>query len=163
MTKSKKLLLSLLIIPFIAIALTACSKNVEGNLSDLMDKVYSEVYIDVAEDERPYLETFNPLEVAPDNLEYYIGTTDIEYEEIYVTEPAMSSIAHSTVLIRMKDGADIEAAKTKIKDNVNPRKWLCVEVPEDEVIVKNKGNLIILIMVANETDRNRIEAGFDNL
>lgn len=163
MTKSKKLLLSLLIIPFIAIALTACSKNVEGNLSDLMDKVYSEVYIDVAEDERPYLETFNPLEVAPDNLEYYIGTTDIEYEEIYVTEPAMSSIAHSTVLIRMKDGADIEAAKTKIKDSVNPRKWLCVEVPEDEVIVKNKGNLIILIMVANETDRNRIEAGFDNL
>lgn len=163
MTKSKKLLLSLLIIPFIAIALTACSKNVEGNLSDLMDKVYSEVYIDVAEDERPYLETFNPLEVAPDNLEYYIGTTDIEYEEIYVTEPAMSSIAHSTVLIRMKDGADIEAAKTKIKDNVNPRKWLCVEVTEDEVIVKNKGNLIILIMVANETDRNRIEAGFDNL
>lgn len=163
MTKSKKLLLSLLIIPFIAIALTACSKNVEGNLSDLMDKVYSEVYIDVAEDERPYLETFDALEVAPDNLEYYIGTTDIEYEEIYVTEPAMSSIAHSTVLIRMKDGADIEAAKTKIKDNVNPRKWLCVEVPEDEVIVKNKGNLIILIMVANETDRNRIEAGFDNL
>lgn len=163
MTKSKKLLLSLLIIPFIAIALTACSKNVEGNLSDLMDKVYSEVYIDVAEDERPYLETFDALEVAPDNLEYYIGTTDIEYEEIYVTEPAMSSIAHSTVLIRMKDGADIEAAKTKIKDSVNPRKWLCVEVPEDEVIVKNKGNLIILIMVANETDRNRIEAGFDNL
>lgn len=163
MKKTKKIILSLLIIPLIAITLTACSKNVEGNLSDLMDKVYSEVYIDVAEDERPYLETFDALEVAPDNLEYYIGTTDIEYEEIYVTEPAMSSIAHSTVLIRMKDGADIEAAKTKIKDNVNPRKWLCVEVPEDEVIVKNKGNLIILIMVANETDRNRIEAGFDNL
>lgn len=163
MKKTKKIVLSLLIIPFVAITLTACSKNVEGNLSDLMDKIYSEVYIDIAEDERPFLETFDALEVAPDNLEYYIGTTDIEYEEIYVTEPAMSSIAHSTVLIRMKDGADIEDAKTKIKDNVNPRKWLCVEVPEDEVIVKNKGNLIILIMVANETDRNRIEAGFDNL
>lgn len=162
MNKIQKILTVLILTT--VFALTGCgNKTVEGKLSDIMDKVYSEVYIDVPEDERPFLETFDALDVAPDNLEYYIGTTDIDYESIYVTEPAMSSIAHSTVLIRMKDGADIEDAKTKIKDNVNPRKWLCVEVPEDEIIVKNKGNLIILIMVANETDRNRIEAGFDNL
>ena len=75
----------------------------------------------------------------------------------------MSSIAYSVVLVRMKDGANIEDAKTKIKENVNPRKWMCVEVPEEDVIVKNKGNLIILIMVADETNRNKIEQGFDNL
>ena len=75
----------------------------------------------------------------------------------------MSSIAYSVVLVRMKDGADIEAAKTKIKEKIDPRKWFCVEVPEEDIIVKNKGNLIILIMVEDENTRNKIEEGFDNL
>jgi hypothetical protein len=61
----------------------------------------------------------------------------------------------------MKEGSDIEAAKKAIKENVNPRKWLCVGVEEDQVIVKNKGNLIILIMVADGSEE--LEAGFDSL
>ena len=40
---------------------------------------------------------------------------------------------------------------------------MCVEVPEENVIVKNKGDLIILIMVGEESTRNKIEKGFDNL
>ena len=75
----------------------------------------------------------------------------------------IGAIAYSVVLVRMEDGADIEAAKTAIKENVNPRKWVCVEVPEEDVIVKSKGDLIILIMVENETLRTKIEEGFDNL
>ena len=51
----------------------------------------------------------------------------------------------------------------KIKENVNPRKWICVGVEKEDVIVKNKGNLIILIMVKDETTRNKIEQGFDKL
>ena len=53
--------------------------------------------------------------------------------------------------------------KTAIKENVNPRKWVCVGVEEDDVIVKNKGNLIIVIIVEDENTRNKIEEGFDNL
>jgi len=160
MNKLKKILLLLLV----CTTLTACGeKNVEGELSELMESVYADVYADVPEEERPMLGNINVLEEVPDNIEYYIGTKDIDYEEIYVREPMMGSIAHSVVLVRMKDGADIEDAKTKIKENVDPRKWICVEVPEEDVIVKNKGNLIILIMVADETTREKLEEGFDNL
>ena len=42
-----------------------------------------------------------------------------QYEEILASEPMMGSIAHSVVLVRIKDGANIEDAKTKIKENVN--------------------------------------------
>lgn len=161
MKNIKKLLLLLLICTTMT-TLTGCGEqNVEGKLADIMTSVYSDVYAGVAD--APTLGNINVLEEAPDNIEYYIGTTDIEYEEIYVTEPMMGSIAHSVVLVRMKDGANIEDAKTKIKENVNPRKWVCVGVEEEDVIVKNKGNLIILIMVEDETTREKIEEGFDNL
>lgn len=163
MNKIKKLLALLLVCTTLT-CLTACGeKNVEGELSEIMDNIYTDVFAGLADDEKPNLMNINVLEEAPDNIEYYIGTKEIEYEEIYASEPMMSSIAYSVVLVRMKDGANIEDAKTKIKETVNPRKWMCVEVPEEDVIVKNKGNLIILIMVADETTRNNIEQGFDNL
>ena len=143
------------------VGLTGCGeeKNLDMSLEDIMTSLYA----DIPEDERPMLGNINVLQDVPDNVEYYIGTTDIEYEEILASEPMMGSIAHSVVLVKMKDGADIETAKTKIAEGVNPRKWICVEVPEEDVIVKNKGNIIILIMVKDETIRSKVEKGFDNL
>ena len=128
-----------------------------------MESVYSDVYAGVADDQKPMLGNINVSTDMQDNIAYYIGTDEIEYEEILASEPMMGSIAHSVVLVRMKDGADIEAAKTTIKEKVDPRKWICVEVPKDKVIVKSKGDLIILIMVADDTFREKLEEGFDNL
>ena len=136
---------------------TGCSKNVEGSLESIMEKVYA----DIPEDERPMMLT--NTEVTEENIEYYLGTSDIEYEEALASESGVGSIAHSVVLVRTKDNADIEAIKDKIEDNINPRKWICVGVEEDDVIVENKGNLIILIMVNDETTREKIETSFEKL
>ena len=135
---------------------TGCgSKNVEGSLEEIMTKVYA----NVADDEKPM--GLANTEVTDENIEYYLGTSDIEYKEALASESMTGSIAHSVVLVRTKENADVEAIKTKIKENVNPRKWICVGVEEDEVIVKSKGDLIILIMT--QTGKEKIEKGFDNL
>ena len=118
----------------------------------------TKVYADVPEDERPMMLT--NTEVTEENVENYLGTKDIEYEEALASESAVGSIAHSVVLVRMKDGADVEDAKKKIEENVNPRKWICVEA--EDVVVKNKGNLIILIM-SSSNYIEKIENSFDNL
>lgn len=128
-------------------------KNIEGNLSDIMNKVY-----DGVEAEMPML---LQTELNDENIEYFLGTTDIDYKEGLASEPMMSSIAHSVVLVRMNEGADIEVAKTKIKESVNPRKWICVEVSESDVIVDSRGDIIILIMVNDYS--KEFEKSFDNL
>ena len=162
--KTIKKLFALLLVCTTILTLTGCGeKNVEGTLEEIMGSINEYTYEGLADDEKPGLMSIDVLKDAPDNIEYYIGTDEIEYEEILASEPIMSSIAYSVVLVRMKDGADIEAAKTAIKDNVNPAKWLCVDVPKDKVIVKSKGDLIILIMVADNTFREKLEEGFDNL
>ena len=58
----------------------------------------------------------------------------------------MSSIAHSVVLIRLDDTSNINSIKEEIKEKVNPKKWICVEVEEENVMVESKGNLILLVM-----------------
>ena len=86
--------------------ITGCSNNnVEGTLESIMEKVYA----DIPEDERPMMLT--NTEVNEENIEYYLGTSDIEYEEALASESGVGSIAHSVVLVRTKDNADIEAIK----------------------------------------------------
>lgn len=144
--------------------LSGCtSSNVEGSLEDIMEKINNYVYEGVADDQKPMLGNINVSSDMQDNIEYYIGTRDIEYKEILASEPMMGSIAYSVVLVRMKENADIESAKQKILDNVDPRKWICVEVPKEDVIVKNRGNIIILIMVNDANFREKLDKGFDEI
>ena len=128
--------------------------NVEGKLEDLMTKVYE----DNPEEERPMMLMY--VEVNEENVEYYLGTTDIAYEEALASESGVGSIPHSVVLVRVKENADIKAIKTKIKDSVNPRKWVCVEA--EKVVVENRGNLIILIMSSSD-NVDKLLTGFNNL
>ncbi len=135
--------------------LTGCAdERVEGSLEELMEKVYSPV----AEDERPMM--LGNTIVTEENVEYYLGSADIEFEEAIASESMTGSIAHSIVLMRAKENADIEKIKTTIKENINPTKWICVGVEEDQVVVKNRGDLIILIMSEKAED---YEKGFDEL
>jgi len=145
---------------FIAIfMITGCGDkkvHVEGNLEDLM----TEVYNGIKEDELPMM--LQNIELTKDDIEYYIGTKDIKWKEAIASESGIGSIAHSVVLIRMKEDAtekDIQSAKEKIKKNANPRKWLCVEA--ENVVVETNGDLIILIMSDSKTET--LKTNFEKL
>jgi hypothetical protein len=168
MMKKISLLIALF---FTTLLLVGCGETKEKNIEGTLDEILTKIYADIKKDELPKLETINVLERAEDmtdedysyRIQSFIGSDKIKYKEVLASEPNMSSIAYSVVLVRMEKDADIEKAKTEIKENVNPRKWFCVGVEKEDVIVKNKGDLIILIMVADEATRTKIEAGFDAL
>lgn len=113
-------------------------ENVEGTLEEIMEKIYAGVDVE--------LPMLGNMEITPENESYYLGTTDLGYTEALASEPMMSSIAYSVCLVRMENVEDVEAAKEAIRENVDPRKWICVEVDADKIIVDNIGDLIILIM-----------------
>lgn len=151
--------ISLIVIMLVAaLVVTGCgSKNIEGSLEDIMTKLYA----GIPEDQRPMM--LMNTEVNEENVEYFLGTKDIEYEEALASEPGIGSIAHSVVLVRVKDGANVEAIEEKIEKSINPRKWVCVGVEKDDVIVESEGNLIALIMIEDEKTREKIEESFDKL
>ena len=129
-------------------------KNVEGSLEDIMTKIYA----GISEDNLPM--GLSNMEVNSENVESFIGTTNVKYTEALANESMVGSIAHSVVLVRLDDSQDPVTAVEEIKNNVNPRKWICVEA--SNVVVKNKGNLVVLIM-SNEELAPKLEANFDNL
>ena len=153
----KKILLIMLAIITI-MGLVACSGtkdnsgkksgNLEGSLEEIIEKIYETA--DLEDDFRDYVENgMIPEEVNAERAEYFLGKSDIEFEEALASEPMIQPGAYSLVLVRSKEGADIEKIKTDIKENVNPNKWICVGVSEENIIVDSIGDVIFLVMSDN--------------
>lgn len=136
----KRIMLCLLV-GIMMLNVIGCSKEtnepkVEGNLVEIIEKIYGENN-----------KTMTSIKsINDENIEYVLGTDEIQFVEGIVSEPMMSSQPHTVALLRVADDANIEDIKSKIKANVNPAKWVCVSVPEDQIVVDNIGNLVILIM-----------------
>ena len=155
MKKLKKLIL-LSFACLMVLTLSACgNKNVEGSLDEIVNKLVA----DVDDEMKSRLENH---EITAENINQYVGTSDIKFTEGLAQEHMTGSVAYSVVLLRVED-SDVESVKTKIKENIDPRKWICVGVEPENVIIKNKGNLVIAIVVENEEYRNSISKAFDNL
>jgi len=139
----------------LAFGLVACKSNdsqtgggkkkLEGSLEDILNKIY-----DTAELEdsfKDYVKNGTFIDkLTADNTQYHLGKAGIEFEEAIASEPMIQPGAYSLVLLRVKEGADVEKIKTEIKDNVNPMKWICVGVDEENIIVDNIGDIIFLVM-----------------
>lgn len=135
----KKIIMVLFVSVLLVLTSGCGSENVEGNLSGIMSKLYEGIKSDNLGD-------LENIKVDSENQDYYIGDVSFKYIDALASEPAMSSIAHSVVLIRVKDTKDIEKYKKEIKEKVDPAKWVCVSVDEKNVIVESKGDLILLVM-----------------
>lgn len=115
----------------------------DGDLSAIIQEIYKVSKLELPKTADTAL--------TEENESYYIGTTDAAYTEALASEPLMSSIAHSVVLLRVEDGADIDKIKEEIKSKVDPRKWICVGVEPENIVVDNIDNLVILILSENST------------
>ena len=81
--------------------------------------------------------------LSNENIEYYLGTK-IDYVEGLASEPDMSSIAHSVVLVKVKDASKMEEIKKQIQENLNPNKWVCVGA--EEIKMASSGDILLVVM-----------------
>lgn len=121
--------------------------DLNGSLQDILAVVYANADLDPGL--REAMQYYMTEPINEDSEEYILGTTELEYEEAICSAPMMSSVAYQCVLVRMPEGADIEAAKKLLVDSADPRKWICVEA--EAVVAENVDNLILMIMTNQET------------
>ncbi|MFA5537171.1 MAG: hypothetical protein WDA53_08380 [Bacillota bacterium] len=125
------------------------ASNLEGSLEEILDKIYETAATSEQFKEFSAKGLFT-TEITDENIEHYFGTKNVDYEAAIGSEPMIMPNAYSLCLLRAKEGADIEKIKSEIKENVDPRKWICVGVDPSNVVVDNIGDVIILIMSDRE-------------
>lgn len=111
----------------------------KNSLEGIMERIYAGI-------EEPPMMVANTV-ITDENAEYFLGLKNLDgIEEALASETMIGSVAHSVCLVRAAEGTDVEALKEEIRTSVNPRKWVCVGVERDEVIVENRDNLILMVI-----------------
>lgn len=152
MNKSAKIILgvvAILAVVAIVIAVVAINSKPKTNLDPitssedltaLVDKVYEGLEI-----EMPMLMT-QAIDVTDSDMVKYVtglgNVDDVEY--VVASEPMMTSQAYSLVLVKVKDGANIEKMAKTMNENIDARKWICVTA--EKVYTTTSGNVICLVM-----------------
>lgn len=156
-----KKLLTLLLAIVLAFALISCGTT-EGNDVEQGGNenvaaggtVYENVSLEALAN---YLYTgINPEEmpmvmsmpVSAEDFEYFTFVPYKEGLEAVVSEPMIGAIAHSVVLVKADSVEKAQALASSMKENCNPRKWVCVEA--DVVEGVTNGNIAMLLMTTAE-------------
>lgn len=83
-----------------------------------------------------------------------------ELEYLVVSQPLMSSQAYTLVLAKVKAGVDANSIAQKMCEQVDTRRWICVEA--EKVISTNAGDIVCMIM-ANTDTADKVYSNFKNL
>lgn len=88
-----------------------------------------------------------PVDVTNvDDLTYNTGlTSGDKLVEAVRSETMMGSQAYSLVVVKVADAADAQAVADEMYDNIDQRKWICVEAGDK--MVATYGDLVMLMMV----------------
>ncbi len=149
-----KKFLAIVLAALLAVTLISCAKDdVEENKTDVVEiyenvdlaAVADSLYDGIAEDQRPFVMS---MPLTNEDFEFFTFVPYEEGLEAVANEPMMSSIAHSIVLVKAPTTEKAEALAAAMKENCDPRKWMCVEA--DVVEGVTNGNIAMLLMTTTE-------------
>lgn len=147
----------LVVIALIAIALIVTGivfankpkSNVQITSAEDMQNLINNVYSGVDAQLPPTLNTQVVDVNNADMLKNYTGLSSNEnIDAVVVSEPMIGSQPYSFVLVKVKDGADADSIAKEMSENVDTRKWICVQA--DKLYATSVDNLAVLVMSSDE-------------
>ena len=123
---------------------TVVNMATSEDLENIINSIYEKANVEL-----PMLMT-NVVDVSDvEAVTYSTGLKSNEnIEQVVVSEPMMTSQAYSLVLVKVKEGADVESIKKEMVDSIDTRKWICVTA--DNLYATNHSDLICLVMSREE-------------
>lgn len=129
--------------------LTACRRkkatHLDGTMQENANKILQANPVE-------FMGDFFPVDLTDTSedglwaLKNATGLTSAEdITDVAVYEPMTGSQAFSLVLVRVAENADAKAVAQKMKDNIDPNKWICVRA--DEVKAAGYGDTVLLVML----------------
>lgn len=152
-----KKLIAMLLVLVIGVSLIACGNKTEEtgktedptivNLTGTMEETINAINEKHAAMELPLM--VMPLDLTDvEGFTYYTGlTTTDNITDAAICEPMMGQ-PYSLVLLRVKEGTDAQTVAKEMFDNIDMRKWVCMEA--DTKTAAAYGDVAMFFMVNTE-------------
>ena len=149
----KKLIALVLVLVMVAAMAAGCNKApAKTPLADNMETVANKI---IEKNPVEFMGGTVPIDItdtSEEGLWMLSSNTGLEnadsISDAATFGPMMGSIAYCMSAVRVKEGADVAAVAQTMKTNIDPRKWVCVEA--DDLQVVSYGDVVMLIMVASD-------------
>ena len=132
------------------ISLAACGRKkaeqpLSGTMSENVDKLMAANPVEFMGGQQP-IDIQDTSEEGLWALKSYTGLDSAEkISDAAVYEPMTGSQAFSLVLVRVKNAADTKQIAQEMKENIDPRKWICAGA--DQVMAAGYDDTVLFIMV----------------
>ena len=142
--------ISFMLALWLLLSLAACGrKNAEqplpGTMSENVDKIMAANPVEFMGGQQS-VDLQDTSEEGLWALKSYTGLDSAEkISDVAVYEPMTGSQAFSLVLVRVKNAADTKQIAQEMKDNIDPRKWICAGA--DQVMAAGYDDVVLFIMV----------------
>ncbi len=137
------LALPLLLSAALAALSAGCRKAADPFAGMSTEQIVNRLYENAGDLELPALAS---TPITADNIAYYAGVDELPISEGTASEPLINAIAFSVCVFRLENARDSADVQATLRANVNPNKWICVGVDEQNIVVDGVGDVVILIM-----------------
>ena len=141
-----KKIISVLLIMGLALGVFAgcgVSTDLEGSTTEIIEQINQDAKVELM------VETKH---IPAEQASYFTGLTEEEYtasiESGSVSEAAIGALAHSMVMLKVKDGVEAEEIATIVFKNVDTRKWICSSA--ESLYVNTSGDYVFMVMSFGE-------------
>ena len=148
----KKLISLMLVLVMVAAMAAGCNKApAKTPLADNMETVANKI---IEKNPVEFMGGIMPVDLTDKSedglwaISYFTGLANADkIKDVAVYEPMMGSLAFSMVLVRVNDVAEAKNVAQEMTDNIDTRKWICVEA--NDKIVAGYSDTVMLIMLDN--------------
>ena len=149
-----KKLIAFILVAVMAVSMVACGNKaadkapLEGTMEENVLKVMEIAPVEFMAGPMP-VDLGDTSEDGKWALSYFTGLQSADsITDVCVYEPMMGSQAFSLVMVRTAEGADPKAVAQEMKDNIDPRKWICVGA--DEIMAAGYSDTVLFIMLDSQ-------------
>ncbi|MFC1948325.1 hypothetical protein ACFLXY_10460 [Chloroflexota bacterium] len=155
----KKILYLSLATVLIMTLLTGCTSGPSapaGTAAEITDSIFTQAKVE------PFGMS-QPLEAAQD-IEFYLGASDYpDFAEAVVVLPMISIDTRVLYIIKAANKGDVETIKTKLDENIDPNKLICVTFAMEDVVIDSRGDVIFMTINSKADERTALAEAFKTI
>ncbi len=153
----KDSLLFLMVVVLSLSIIGACSSDEPatpaGTAAEIVDKIFAEAGV----------ESFGMSQNLDksEDIEFYLGSTDYpDFEDAVVVMPMISIDTRTLYVIKAADKSDVAKIMTKLEQNIDPNKLICVTFTLEDVVIDSRGDIVFMTINSNPEQRTALAEAF---
>jgi putative lipoprotein len=127
-----------------------------GTAAEIADKIFTQSGVE------PFGMS-QPLEKTED-IEFFLGASDYPaFAEAIFIQPMISIDTRVMYIIKAANKGDVKTIKTKLDENIDPNKLICVTFTLEDVVIESRGNVIFMTINSKPEQRNALVEAFKTI